>query len=298
MPDNLDEIIKKKLIGGIPASEDKDAGPLSDVEKILGAQVRIKAMQDILNPQQRDAPAPVYMQPPPQEQPFKLTGQFDISDIIKSETIARTAAETQKDVANKAYFESVAARYHEMIELLREDKNKSEQHDPLTTYKMVKGMLDEVKNEMAPGMSVGAGDHGTMIELKRMDFDHSRSLEELRQAQRDSDRKWEMDMKKWEMEFGLKKAEFEAGNRFKDNAMTGLGDILGALSESVTKERVGATAPSGSVVGDGLPQDYEVHIAEFPCEKCGNRIPVDVGAESVTCSGCGIKYKMVAKAKV
>ena len=124
MPDNSDEILKKKLVGSVKSQQDGeelDVG-LGDVKRMLKEKYEIQTLRSLVEEPARNLMAPPQQPATPvatPEPPFKLTGNFDISKIIEAETTARNAAEMSKDQIQRDFFMTIANGYKEALSSIR-----------------------------------------------------------------------------------------------------------------------------------------------------------------------------------
>lgn len=281
--DNLNEMVRAKMLGtGQEKKEEEKDVTLGSIKRMLAEQLEIKTLKSLVTD---PPPAPV-MSPainiPQQEAPFKMTGTFNMSDIVNSQTAARENAERARDDAQRAYWESMSKRYEDLLKYAMErskDKPEERQESPYAVYQNIKVMMDDIKKELQPAAGMAGGlplsggmDHTVMIELKRMDFDQQARMFELQESSKQRDKDFQLQM--------LKLGK-------QDAAMSRLSDLGSSLADGIA-EAMGDKGIDSSI------SNVPAKLASFKCqmEGCGQVVPIITGQAKQICPKCSAEYEI------
>lgn len=169
-------------------------------------------------------------------------------------------------------------------------------------YKEVKAELAGVVSELVPPRTTQSGvSDEVAIALKKMEIDQQRLMEQMRQDSVRQDRQFTLQLKQFDEESRRRWAEYQDTKTIRTDAMEGLQDVLGSLGKSLRVKTEDAEenshpAASGAGMNSATPGETSISgsIAEFPCQFCKTKVPVEKGDTVVTCpnSECGAKYEI------
>lgn len=236
------------------------------------------------------------------ESPIKMVANMDLGAIVGQ------ALSLSHDMMVQNMTNASEAQRQQMADVtanltkIQERLQNPPQHDaqnPLQAYTQVKGMLDELRKELAP--TVGAAAQGptsdlpTLLAIKKLEFEHQEHVLEFQQQLEQNRQQFQWDMKKWdeeraqekrqwEAEYGLKLKELETGQNMKEKAGQAIGDLVSALAGSIDGQMAEASGAGVRSVGQ-----------VFACENCKSSVSIPQNAQQsqhVKCPACGEDYEL------
>jgi hypothetical protein len=125
-------------------------------------------------------------------------------------------------------------------------------------------------------------------EMKRLDHQHENEAKERQ-------RRWDIDDKKWDAEFGLKVKQLEVEDKGSDKKMAVFENIAASVLNSL--EPAGPTSEQipPQAKGSESPRSGKPNIpVSFICGECGTTVPVEPGSLKATCPNpdCQTVYEM------
>lgn len=228
------------------------------------------------------------------------------SATIKSSEEARKAtldalskAELAKDTAQTQLYQFQLGSIKDADDRLRQAAAQVQsgggQKVGMDAFKEIKAEFDKMVKE-TPHAEVAAQtgtSEATTVKLEQMKLDQQVLLFKLQGDSEQQKKEWDLKLKEFDEESKRRWAEYKDGREFKEKGLMGFSDLIGSISASVTKERMGGDA-GGAVEGEVGEPVVKAKISSFPCQVCHAAIQVEQGETSVKCPNgeCGATYDL------
>lgn len=145
---------------------------------------------------------------------------------------------------------------------------------------------------LTPGTAPGTtGSAELTLQIKRLDFEQTVALRKLARDEKESDRKWQMELQRLQDERTAKQQELEAQKKRDEMYGSGLQMLGGAIAKGIMESEEGkpiATAPKGKVSShhwEAAPGE----AGEGNCPECGEAVGIGPTARAAVCPQCGLK---------
>ena len=215
-------------------------------------------------------------------------------DALKSMADARKLTEESLAKADTAKNEALTQLYSHQLNTIREAEARAQAviqqsqtteppKSPFDTYREIRGIVNELKEEMPkPGPAIAVSDE-VQIKLKQMEFDFQRQLAQMQAENTRAQREWDIRFLEFKENREQRIIEYQDKKRFREDGLAGLQDLVGAIGSGIVKEQGAAQAPiTAQAPGEeGVP--IQTKITKFPCQFCQSPITVATGATHVVC---------------
>ena len=303
VPDNVHNPPRTKHIDPKDVVDKKPQDVLDLKNEVEKARARRELVQETRITEQM-------MNPPPPEQPFKMTGEFNLGKIDFQEQ-QRLAREESDKVRKDAEISLEKTRKE------RDDAVKALQNAEMKHLQdMLLGRIDALQNAVASGQGKdvfaelekiesaatklgfvksdpASTDMNATIALKRLEIEMKREDRRFQAEMKKDDRLWQIELKKLAQQEREAEARLQMEQK-KWDAIASAPEVLGTYIAKglVAKTEGGIAAPAGQQAP--MPQQVQVtsvtaeegEAGEINCPRCQTLVGIGPTSKQTACAKC------------
>jgi len=244
--------------------------------------------------------------PPPKEDPIQaqiVTAAFgQMNNIIdkshqsdKDKEVALSKAREETTTAKTDLYNTQMAQLHLMQQTFADALQKAQTNNSPKAAMEAISAYQEMVEKLTPkpandgNMAVNRNmDSSLALQIEKMRQDHELEMKRFDKSITDQNNTFSLQMLQFQEDSRRRWREYEDGKEMKESAMSGFGDIAGALGAGITRER-GESRRDDEVI--------QASVGSFPCEFCGTKVLVNPGESTVSCPKpeCGASYNIQRK---
>ena len=215
-------------------------------------------------------------------------------DALKSMADARKLTEESLHRAETAKNEALAQLYSHQLNTIRDAEARAQAviqqsqrteppKSPFETYREIRGIVNELKEEIPkPGPAIAVSDE-VQIRLKQMEFDFQRQLVQMQADNTRSQREWDLRLLEFKENREQRQMEYQDKKRFREEGLAGLQDLVGAIGSGIVKEQGASNAPIAAQAPVEEEMPIQTKVVKFPCQFCQTPITIAPGQAHVIC---------------
>jgi len=244
------------------------------------------------------------------DSPVKITGEISMGKInyqemlekqVKDRDELRVEAEKQAG-AQAAVSDDLRERLHasemevlktsfaaQMQVLTKMIETNGSQGTFMEQYQSVMGMA----KELGLNKQEGSSDLAVTIELKKLEFEHSREERKARREDRSEERRWQLELRRLDDDRDARKAEGQRQDK-RDEMFANAPKAVGSMLAQGIMAMAGEEGISEAHIA-GNSGHVEAGVAEggeIECEACKEPVAIGSTARMAVCAKCGKKYSI------
>lgn len=225
----------------------------------------------------------------------RLTDKKD-AEIEKARSETNKAKEELYSL-QAAQLKEVAARVEKAMEELKAGGSPKTAIEVIHEAEVVADYINQ-HNIAKNGQTVvrsGEVSEETKITLEKMRMDHELALKQIDLQIAELNNKFNLELAEFKENSRRHWAEYENNNRFRQEGMQGLGDVVASIAAGINQERQGEVGSQPTRIRANRAKAQparETAPEEYECENCQTLIQVPPGASSFRCPECDTEYNV------
>ena len=196
--------------------------------------------------------------------------------------ISKSGAQTQVQLLSEMYAR-INDKQEAMDKTARDAAAAGAPPDVFTTYFKVKEQLEKIAPPPTSPAPAPGPDGAIQLQITQMKLEHDERMAQMTADNARQDKQWQLTLLQFQEESKRNWAEYGDKKNFRQDGMSGLQDLVSAVTSGIQVEQGGGGEPGGTAT-----------ISNFACQQCQTPIAVPPGAATVTCSNpeCLAQYKV------